>query len=198
MRSAIRSSGVRIRPPRKKKNFKCPGVWRRYGRYQDRMAEVKTSVNKVSRSISRHIVPQWESFPFWRRHPSGITLRLLAFITLNQLKTSNFTQVGGFPVLPAVNWPLEVQYYFEGFPLVRIDLNDWRARREGGRGGLAFFTIPTCFLLLMIPPETLNEHAIQSIKFSPYILNTIICIVFIFNCHQLPTTWDSLRKSFSF
>ena len=55
-------------------------------------------------------------------------------------------------------------------------------------GGLAFFTIPTCFLSLMIPLETLNEHAIQSIKFSPYILKTIICIVFIFNCHQLPTT----------
>ena len=85
-------SGVRIRPPRKKTNFKCSGVWRRYGRYQDRMAEINTSVNKVSRSISRHIVPQWESFPFWRRHPSGMTLRLLAFITLNQLKTSNFTQ----------------------------------------------------------------------------------------------------------
>ena len=54
-------------------------------------------------------------------------------------------------------------------------------------GGLAFFTIPTCFLSLMIPLETLNEHAIQSIKFSPYILKTIICILFIFNCHQLPT-----------
>ena len=54
--------------------------------------------------------------------------------------------------------------------------------------GLAFFTIPTCFLLLMIPLETLNEHAIQSIKFSPYILKTIIGIVLIFNCHQLPTT----------
>lgn len=106
--------------------------------------------------------------------------------------------VGGFPVLSAVNWPLDEQYYFEGFPLVRIDLNDWRARREGGRGGLAFFTIPTCFLLLMIPLETLNEHAIQSIKFFPYILKTIICIVFIYNCHQLPTTWDSLRKPFSF